>query len=53
MKHPSAEPGPASQVKRIAAIVLAAGYSSRMGTLKPMLKIGDRDHSGARDRIVP
>ena len=42
MKHPSAEPGPASQVKGIAAIILAAGYSSRMGTPKPMLKIGDR-----------
>jgi molybdenum cofactor cytidylyltransferase len=42
MKHPSAEPGPASQVKGIAAIILAAGYSSRMGTLKPMLKIGDK-----------
>jgi molybdenum cofactor cytidylyltransferase len=40
MKHPSAEPGPASQVKGIAAIILAAGYSSRMGTLKPLLKIG-------------
>ncbi len=42
MKHPSAEPGPASQVKGIAAIILAAGYSSRMGTPKPMLKIGNR-----------
>jgi CTP:molybdopterin cytidylyltransferase MocA len=42
MKHPNAEPGPASQVKRIAAIILAAGYSSRMGTLKPLLKIGDK-----------
>jgi molybdenum cofactor cytidylyltransferase len=42
MKHPSAEPGPASQVKRIAATILAAGCSSRMGTLKPMLKLGDQ-----------
>lgn len=40
MKHPSAGPGPALQVKRIAAIILAAGYSSRMGNLKPMLKLG-------------
>lgn len=31
-----------SSFKRIAAIILAAGYSSRMGTLKSMLKIGDR-----------
>ena len=42
MRHPSAEPGPASQVKRIAAIILAAGYSSRMGALKPILKLGDK-----------
>ena len=42
MKHPSAEPGPASQVKRIAAIILAAGYSRRMGALKPILKLGDK-----------
>lgn len=40
MKHPSAEPEPASQVTRIAAIILAAGCSSRMGTLKPILKLG-------------
>jgi CTP:molybdopterin cytidylyltransferase MocA len=40
MKNLSAEPGPASQVKRIAAIILAAGCSSRMGTLKPILKLG-------------
>jgi molybdenum cofactor cytidylyltransferase len=40
MKHPSAGPVLASQVQRIAAIILAAGYSSRMGTLKPMLKLG-------------
>ncbi len=62
MKHPSAEPGPESQVKRIAAIVLAAGYSSRMGTLKPMLKLGDKTileqairlfrESGVEDVIV-
>ncbi|MGO9567750.1 MAG: DVU_1551 family NTP transferase [Desulfomonilaceae bacterium] len=40
MKHPSAEPGPALSVKRIAAIILAAGCSSRMGTLKPILELG-------------
>ncbi len=27
---------------RISAIILAAGYSRRMGTLKPALKLGDR-----------
>jgi molybdenum cofactor cytidylyltransferase len=42
VKHPSAEPGPASQVKRIAAIILAAGYSRRMGALKPILKLGNK-----------
>jgi CTP:molybdopterin cytidylyltransferase MocA len=29
-----------SSFKKISAIILAAGYSSRMGTLKPMLKLG-------------
>jgi CTP:molybdopterin cytidylyltransferase MocA len=62
MKHPSAGPVLASQVKRIAAIILAAGYSSRMGTLKPMLKIVDKtilerairlfSESGVEDVIV-
>ncbi|HTY24331.1 MAG TPA: nucleotidyltransferase family protein [Desulfomonilaceae bacterium] len=28
--------------KKISAIILAAGYSRRMGTLKPMLKLGDK-----------
>jgi molybdenum cofactor cytidylyltransferase len=28
--------------EKIAALVLAAGYSSRMGTLKPILKLGDK-----------
>jgi molybdenum cofactor cytidylyltransferase len=31
-----------SSFNRIAAIILAAGYSSRMGTLKPLLKLGDK-----------
>ena len=29
-----------SSLKKISAIILAAGYSSRMGTLKPILKLG-------------
>jgi molybdenum cofactor cytidylyltransferase len=28
--------------EKISAIILAAGYSSRMGTLKPLLKLGDK-----------
>jgi molybdenum cofactor cytidylyltransferase len=31
---------PVLPLQRTAAIILAAGYSSRMGTLKPILKIG-------------
>jgi molybdenum cofactor cytidylyltransferase len=30
-----------ASVKRLAAIVLAAGYSSRMGEFKPLLRVGD------------
>ncbi len=51
-----------SSFKRIAAIILAAGYSSRMGALKPMLKLGDQTilerairlfrESGVEDVIV-
>ena len=33
----------------IAAIVLAAGYSSRMGRFKPLLPIG---HATALDRVI-
>jgi molybdenum cofactor cytidylyltransferase len=35
--------------KRISAIILAAGYSKRMGALKPLLKLGDRT---VLDRVV-
>jgi CTP:molybdopterin cytidylyltransferase MocA len=31
-----------SSLRKISAIILAAGYSSRMGTLKPILKLGDK-----------
>jgi molybdenum cofactor cytidylyltransferase len=31
-----------SSLKKISAIILAAGYSSRMGALKPILKLGDK-----------
>jgi molybdenum cofactor cytidylyltransferase len=47
---------------RISAIILAAGYSKRMGALKPLLKLGDRtvlerviglfSGSGIKDVIV-
>jgi molybdenum cofactor cytidylyltransferase len=33
---------PTSSFKRIAAIILAAGYSSRMGTPKPLLRLGGK-----------
>jgi molybdenum cofactor cytidylyltransferase len=31
-----------SSLKKISAIILAAGYSRRMGALKPILKLGDK-----------
>lgn len=33
---------PLTPFNNIAAIILAAGHSSRMGTLKPLLKLGDK-----------
>lgn len=43
--------GPAMEKNRYGAVILAAGYSSRMGSFKPTLKIGDESVVARLQRI--